>query len=193
MKNKLMAGDLVRHLQKSKCFFGVDLLFYTVIANDLERGMLEKNCRISNLQKAKRQRVFDVVSDMKKGINSVFIPLKFKTDCCDVDVHFSSETMMYNCSQCQSKVNAHRDFMPMGELANRRISKIRQQLHKEFDELWLGCRLDRNNAYVLLANKLNVGREMAHIGLVTNEQQASEYYHSIKWLKAEKKAQVFNS
>ena len=183
MTSNIMAGDLVRHLKKSKCFFGVDVLFYTTTVKNLERGI--DNCKVSNLQKAKQKRVLTIVSDMKKGVNSVFMPLQFKTDCCDVDVSFNRETMIYNCSHCHSKVKAHRDFMPFGELANRRVSKIRQQLHKQFDGIWLGCSLDRNEAYELLASKLNVGRESAHIGLVSNEQQASEYYHSIKWLKAE--------
>jgi len=171
------------HLIKSNVFNGVDLLFYESVLNEFKSDKLTYK---SNMDLAKKNRVFSILIDIKNKRNSVFSPLTFKTHCCSVDVEFFNDDRgFYFCPICGSKVTAHGDFMPMGILAHKRIRKLRVQLHRSLDSFIKEEKITRYKAYELLAKKLKKNVVDVHIGNVTSLSHVVDYYHSIQLLKSE--------
>jgi hypothetical protein len=79
----------------------------------------------------------------------------------------------YGCSQfpeCRSTHGAHADGQPLGVPANEETKKARIIAHNYFDILWQYGTLGRSQAYQLLRNVMEFGREEAHIGKFTKEQ-----------------------
>ncbi len=182
MGNKIPSQDIIKHLKISNLFKGIDVNYYAHILNKIENN--EKILCQSNMEHAKVQRVFQLYSDIKTSTKSLFFPLRFKTDCCDNDVVFNSKELFYICPTCCMKVSSHKDFMPKGVLATKKIAKVRAQLHKEFDGLWQNNVVSRSKAYCLLADKLNMERYETHIGNVSGLEQAALFYHGIIQLKS---------
>lgn len=176
---------LVSHLKSSNVFQGVDIKFYTAIIRKMEKG--EAMFAKSNLERAKIDRVFTVYTDVLTGIKTHFRPLVFNSDCCQSEVIFNEPRMMYQCPTCKNKVSAHKDFMPKGSLACSKLSKVRQQLHKDFDLIWQSEKkqVSRNVAYKALSKKLNLEHHLTHIGNVSDNISTADYYHAIKMVKAE--------
>lgn len=172
-----------KHLERCNNFIGVDLRFYSIIAKKILEGNVVEG---SNIYDAKVSIVKQVLDDIEKGSITTFHPITFKTQCCNVEARYMEKPrQQYSCPNCHSSIGAHKDYMPMGELADKKIRKLRVQLHNILDGVWSGGLLTRNQAYERLSNKLNLEREHSHIGNVSSEIQAAQYYSAIQWLKGE--------
>ena len=172
-----------KHLIYSGCYNGVDLQYYEYVLN---RAKEDKLIYSTDLELAKIERVFSVLSDMKNKNKTVFKPLIFKTQCCSVNVEFNNNVRpVYSCPECKSWVTAHNDFMPMGTLAHKKIRKLRSQLHSCFDNVCDKNTISRRNMYFLIANKLEKNPVDVHIGNVNCINDAVDYFHAIQWVKSE--------
>lgn len=176
-------SDVKNHLIYSGVFNGVDLMFYESVLNEVKSGCLTTK---SDMDLSKKKRVISVLSDMKHGRKTVFLPLVFKTHCCQVDVDFFEDTkFIYFCPKCESSVNAHQDYMPMGLLAHKKIRKLRYQLHICLDNLLSNNMISKAKSYSLLAEKLDKKQVDTHIGNVSCIYEAVDYYHAIQCIKSE--------
>lgn len=172
------------HLEKYVLFDGVDLRLYALLSTLVKKGC--SNTEQSNIFQAKVNRVRCVLDDIDNKRSSSFNPLAFETQCCGIKVSFKFiPRYIYFCSKCHRSVGAHKDFMPFGELADRSIVKIRKQLHESLDVLWQEGDLSRNQAYELLSKKLNINRNLVHIGNVSDNDDCFNYFNAIQWLKNE--------
>lgn len=85
-----------------------------------------------------------------------------------------SNTMLYVCSnypKCDAYVRTHLGTnIPVGVLANHKLRALRNEAHRHFDKLYLRGMMSKQDAYLWLANLLQVPLSKAHIGLL------GEYY-----------------
>ena len=76
--------------------------------------------------------------------------------------------MVYVCSAypaCDSYVMAHpHNHMPMGSLAGPELRKLRQETHRQFDQLFRSGLMTRTQAYQWLGHIVQAPRAHAHIG-----------------------------
>lgn len=83
--------------------------------------------------------------------------------------HHLSGKYFYCCKDCDAWVGMHEgSFKPFGTLANASLRKKRLAAHKVFDPLWSNQKkpvVARREAYLWLANKLNIPVEKCHIGM----------------------------
>ncbi len=176
-------NNLMSYLKLNGYTSGIDLKFYLETNKKLRKS--ESFEYFSNIHEAKVFRVIDLSKAMESKQPIKLTPIKFNTQCCNARVNFNFNLWVYECPKCRSSVKAHSDFMPMGELANRKLGKLRQQLHKELDDVWVNGFRTRNQTYSLLSEKLNWPRELVHIANVTTDEDVANYYQAIVWLKSE--------
>ena len=73
--------------------------------------------------------------------------------------------------ECGAYVSCVKDTtIPKGTLANPRLRSLRKGAHKCFDELWESDLMSRKEAYIWLAEQLQIPVEECHIGLFTVKQ-----------------------
>ena len=77
----------------------------------------------------------------------------------------------WQCKPCDAFVGCHKadsgygdGTRPLGRLANAALRKAKMRAHAAFDPLWKTRQMGRRNAYALLARKLGIPVEQAHIG-----------------------------
>jgi len=73
---------------------------------------------------------------------------------------------IWYCAPCKAYVGCHRDgITPLGRLADEELRKAKMAAHAAFDPKWKTGRLTRSQAYIWLAEKLNIPEEHCHIGM----------------------------
>jgi hypothetical protein len=77
----------------------------------------------------------------------------------------------WQCKPCDAFVGCHKagsgygdGTRPLGRLANAALRKAKMRAHAAFDPLWKTRQMGRRNAYALLAQKLGIPVDRAHIG-----------------------------
>lgn len=72
-------------------------------------------------------------------------------------------------SACDARTGVHirgpNAGKPMGRLAGAKTRRARSAAHRAFDPLWLDGRMEREEAYAVLAAVLRIPVEECHIGL----------------------------
>lgn len=85
-----------------------------------------------------------------------------------------NHTMLYVCSNyphCDAYVRTHSGTsIPVGTLANSKLRKLRYQAHHYFNQLYCSELMSKQEAYLWLAELLQIPPSEAHIGLL------GEYY-----------------
>ena len=77
----------------------------------------------------------------------------------------------WRCAPCKAHVGCHPGTdEPLGTLATQRLRRLRHTVHLRFDDRWKNGRLrkrrkKRSEAYVWLAEKLEIPVEQCHIGM----------------------------
>ena len=83
-------------------------------------------------------------------------------------------TMLYVCSKypaCDSYVRVHPGTkIPMGTMADRQLRALRNEAHRNFDQLYKQGLMSKEDAYLWLASILAAPLGQAHIGYL------GEYY-----------------
>lgn len=65
--------------------------------------------------------------------------------------------MCYYCKDCDAYVWTHNNTRkPLWTLANKELRELRRKTHSIFDRLWKEWNINRWEAYIMLAKKLNV-------------------------------------
>lgn len=86
----------------------------------------------------------------------------------------SNRTMLYVCSNyphCDAYVRTHPGTnIPVGTLANRKLRMLRNEAHHQFDQLYRSGIMSKQDAYLWLADILQMPLSEAHIGYL------GEYY-----------------
>ena len=85
-----------------------------------------------------------------------------------------NHTMLYVCSNyphCDAYVRTHPGTnIPVGTLANRKLRMLRNEAHHQFDQLYRSGSMSKQDAYLRLADLLQMPLSKAHIGYL------GEYY-----------------
>lgn len=112
------------------------------------------------------------------------LPRPVKCDCCGSPrVHLQKRSLMkmrvpkawdlvWHCLDCLALVGCHEGTdIPLGYMADAATREARYHVHKVFDRLWRGRKqLSRAEAYIWMAQVLQLKVEDAHIGMLTLEQ-----------------------
>ena len=87
------------------------------------------------------------------------------------------------CPRCRASVSVSEDG-PMGCLADRRLSFVRQATHFAFDNLWKSSSMDRTRAYLYLAQQLKISPKLAHIAKFDVDTCVKAIYVCIDFFKS---------
>ena len=72
----------------------------------------------------------------------------------------------WRCVPCKAYVGCHKNSdTPLGRLANAELRKAKLEAHTVFDPLWRRGTMSRRHAYALLAQKMGIPANQAHIGM----------------------------
>lgn len=80
------------------------------------------------------------------------------------------------CKPCDARVGCHdvkgHKYVPFGSMANKELRNLRQQAHRAFDPIWKAenRKVNRFEAYGMLAARMGITREECHIGMFNEEQ-----------------------
>lgn len=119
---------------------------------------------------------------------------------CDGKVELVSNKLVYGreygngkcylCLKCGSYVGVHSDLKtPLGILANKELRTLRKTAHKLFDSLWKNREMPRDDAYRILANKLNIPTNECHFGWF-DKDTAQKAIKAINILREETKLSI---
>lgn len=79
--------------------------------------------------------------------------------------------LIWYCRKCKATVSCHPGTsIPMGYMATSKTRKLRQEVHKVFDRLWLEGWSSRDRAYRWLASQMHLTKHQAHISRFNSEQ-----------------------
>lgn len=79
--------------------------------------------------------------------------------------------LIYLCKLCNAYVGVHKGTtIPKGTPANRILRELRKQLHLTFDPKWKYGKMERNEAYAWLADKMGIDVKHCHISSFNTEQ-----------------------
>jgi zinc-finger-containing domain/Topoisomerase DNA binding C4 zinc finger len=83
--------------------------------------------------------------------------------------------LFYGCTnwsrtRCRGGVSAHPDGTPVGVPVDDATRGARIDAHQMFDQIWKGGRMTRKQAYLWLAEQMDLPATKAHIGLFNVEQ-----------------------
>jgi hypothetical protein len=108
-----------------------------------------------------------------------------KCDCCEGPAVLVQNRVLYGrnhgdwpvlwfCLSCEASVGCHpQSVYPLGRMADRATKNARTQVHQLLDPLWQEGPLSRDEAYALLAERMNVPPwEEVHVGEMTLEECA---------------------
>lgn len=80
----------------------------------------------------------------------------------------------WQCKPCDAYVGCHKagngygdGTRPLGILANKELRALKLLVHRNFDMLWQGGAMKRNEAYAWLAGQLNIPVNQCHVGMFT--------------------------
>ena len=79
-----------------------------------------------------------------------------------------ADLKVWACFPCDAWVGTHKnspEHKPLGRLANRELRKAKMAAHAAFDPWWKSGKVSRHKAYELLAEKMGLTKEQAHIGM----------------------------
>lgn len=72
----------------------------------------------------------------------------------------------WHCKECEAWVGCHgKTCEPLGRLANKNLRILKKRAHRAFDPLWRSGKITRVEAYIRLANRLQIPRRQCHIGM----------------------------
>ncbi len=77
------------------------------------------------------------------------------------------------CLPCDAWVGTHKNSIihaPLGRLANAELRQAKKAAHAAFDPVWKSGGISRKDAYALLAAKMDLPTDKAHIGMFDVEQ-----------------------
>ena len=81
------------------------------------------------------------------------------------------EKKFFWCEPCDAYVGTHnRTNEPFGTLADAYLRKLRSLTHATFDRLWKEEGYDHIEAYLMLAQGMNIPFESCHIAMFNNAQ-----------------------
>lgn len=81
------------------------------------------------------------------------------------------EKKFFWCEPCDAYVGTHnRTNEPFGTLADAYLRKLRILTHATFDRLWKEEGYDHTEAYLMLAQGMNIPFESCHIAMFNNAQ-----------------------
>ena len=69
------------------------------------------------------------------------------------------------CKDCDAYVGTHKNGVPLGRLANSELRAEKIKTHAAFDKLWKKGKQTRSEAYIWLAEKLEISSKQCHIGI----------------------------
>lgn len=108
----------------------------------------------------------------------------------------SRETMLYVCEnypECDAYVRTHAGTkVPVGSMANHELRTLRRTAHHYFDRLHLSGLMNREEAYLWLAEQISAPLSEAHIGCL-GEYYCREVIKRSKELLAEQARKKKNS
>lgn len=84
-----------------------------------------------------------------------------------------ADLKVWACFPCDAWVGTHKNsptHAPLGRLANPELRKAKMAAHAAFDPWWKSGRMSRRKAYALLAEKMGIHKDQAHIGMFDVEQ-----------------------
>ena len=84
-----------------------------------------------------------------------------------------SPRKFYGCSRyplCEAAHGAKPDGTPLGIPANKETKKTRMAAHDKFDSYWQKKGLNKNQAYSLLQEIMELSPQDAHIAMFSKEQ-----------------------
>ncbi len=94
--------------------------------------------------------------------------------------NFGPSYMIWWCKPCDAYVGCHKNTTnPKGTLANKKLRASRVRAHAVFDPLWRSGRMNRKEAYALMASWF--GREM-HIGGANDVECAQIVDYTQLWI-----------
>lgn len=92
------------------------------------------------------------------------------------------------CPLCAAMVGCkHGTFIPMGNLANVETRKLRINAHRAFDPIWKNKYMNRYDAYLWLAKKIQVNPKKCHFSLMTDENLIRSEQICKEYLKGREK------
>lgn len=80
---------------------------------------------------------------------------------------------VWACFPCDAWVGTHKnspEHKPLGRLANGELRRAKMSAHAAFDPWWKSGKMSRHEAYAMLAEKMGLPKEKAHIGMFDVEQ-----------------------
>lgn len=90
-----------------------------------------------------------------------------------MELRQSKYGLFYGCTRfpaCRGTHGAHPDGRPLGTPADKATRQARMDAHRVFDRLWKERGWHRADAYVWLAQVMDMSEEKAHIGNFNAEQ-----------------------
>lgn len=84
-----------------------------------------------------------------------------------------ADLKMWACLPCDARVGTHKnspEHKPLGRLANAELRKAKMAAHAAFDPLWKSGRMSRKKAYSMLAERMSIPKDQAHIGMFDVDQ-----------------------
>jgi hypothetical protein len=79
--------------------------------------------------------------------------------------------LFWYCKDCKAWVGCHKKTTrPLGKLATQMLRELRAYVHTQFDPLWQNGQMTRTQAYVWLAEQMQMTVEDCHIGMFNEEQ-----------------------
>jgi len=98
-------------------------------------------------------------------------------------IYGKSYGMIYLCSPCQAYCGVHKGTnISLGRLANRELRELKKQAHEFFDKIWSLKIMERSEAYQWLAGRLEIPKELMHIGMMNEKQCEDIIYFSKQFL-----------
>lgn len=86
-------------------------------------------------------------------------------------IYGRSYGMVYFCSPCNAYVGVHKGTKTaLGRVATSELREKKKSAHKVFDKLWREGEMSRSEAYLWLADRMNIQPKYCHIGMMNIEE-----------------------
>jgi hypothetical protein len=104
-------------------------------------------------------------------------PVEKSCDVCGADAELTQSTAggvtknAWFCPSCIAFVCCHEGTTtPLGHMALPAVRQLRKQLHEVADPLWREGLMTRDRMYLIMASKLEIDPENAHIAMLSEDQ-----------------------
>jgi hypothetical protein len=111
-----------------------------------------------------------------------------------VKTDYDNEACIYYCKDCRASVGCHFGTnIPLGKMATKEIRILRKQAHEAFDVFWNTGLMSRSEAYLWLADKLEIEISECHISWLSKDRLieaifiASTYFSETRSLLTRRK------